>query len=95
MGATPLIILAAVLLAGCANLRGYEKPGVTEAQFKQDVTQCDQKSEVYDLGIVAGIKSHFIPAEPDLKAKVIHNQKAYRECMLSRGYKESGWNPFR
>ena len=90
MGATLLVILAAVLLAGCANLTGYDKPGVTPAQFKQDVTQCKQSAEVYDSGLIPT----FIP-EPDVKARVLHDKKAYRECMLSRGYKDTGWMPFR
>ena len=83
-------ILAALLVAGCANLTGYEKPGVTEAQFKQDVTQCKQRAEVYDRGIIPPL----IP-DPDVKVRVLHDKKAYRECMLSRGYKETGWSPFR
>jgi hypothetical protein len=81
--------LTAALLAGCANLTGYEKAAVTPEEFKRDVTQCKQRAEVYDRGIIPPL----FP-DPDIKARVLHDRKAYRECMLSRGYKETGWRPF-
>lgn len=81
--------LTAVLVAGCATVTGYEKAGLSPEQLTGDVTQCKQRAEVYDRGIIPP----FIP-NPDVKARVLHDPKAYRECMLSRGYKETGWRPF-
>ena len=86
-----VVVLATVVLAGCANWKGYEKPGTTAAQVKQDMTQCRRNAEIYDRGLIPPL----FPPEPDTKARVLHDQKVYRECMLSRGYKDTGWNPFR
>jgi hypothetical protein len=82
--------LAVVLLAGCANWKGYDKPGVAKAQFKQDVTECERSAEVYDRGIIPPL----FP-DPNPTTRVLHDKTTYRECMLSRGYKDTGWNPFR
>ena len=82
-----LLVLAVVALAGCANWKGYEKPGATEAQVKQDMKQCRQTAEIYDRGLIPPL----FPPEPDVKARILQDKKVYRECMLGRGYKDTGW----
>jgi hypothetical protein len=84
------LLTAALLVAGCANYRGYEKAGVTETQAKQDMRECRYNSEVYDRGIIPPL----VP-DPSTKARVLHDSKAYRACMLERGYTDIGWSPFR
>ena len=91
MSPSVVLVLAVVVLAGCTNWKGYEKSGTTEAQVKQDMKQCRQTAEIYDRGIIPPL----FPPEPDTKARILHDKKVYRECMLSRGYKDTGWNPFR
>lgn len=84
------LVTVALLLAGCANWRGYEKPGATEAQAKQDMTTCRHNSEIYDRGLIPPL----FP-DPNTKARVVLDSKVYRACMLERGYKDIGWSPFR
>jgi hypothetical protein len=90
MGAWLTIVLAVVLVTGCANWKGYDKPGGTQAEFKQDVLACRRSAEVYDRGLIPPL----FP-DPNPIVRVLHDKKTYRECMLSRGYRDTGWNPFR
>ena len=91
INASALAVLGVALLAtGCSNTRGYEKPGVSEEQAKRDMRECGYAAEVYDRGIIPPI----VP-DPATKARVRHDDKAYRACMIERGYKDIGWSPFR
>jgi len=86
-----LAVLGVTLVAGgCSNTRGYEKPGVSEEDAKRDMRECGYASEVYDRGIIPPL----VP-DPATKARVRHDDKAYRACMIERGYKDIGWSPFR
>ena len=88
MKVTALIVLAALGVAGCANWKGYEKAGVAEAQVKKDMTECRHSAEIYDRGIIPPL----FP-DPNTKARVVLDNKAYRKCMVDRGYKDTGWGP--
>jgi len=86
-----LAVLGVTLLAAaCSNTRGYEKPGVSEEDAKRDMRECGYAAEVYDRGIIPPL----VP-DPATKARVRHDDKAYRACMIERGYKDIGWSPFR
>jgi hypothetical protein len=84
------LLTVTLLVAGCANYRGYEKAGVTETQAKKDMRECRYNAEVYDRGIIPPL----VP-DPTTKARVLHDSKAYRACMIERGYTDIGWSPFR
>jgi hypothetical protein len=84
------LALVALVVAGCANYRGYEKPGVPEAQARLDMRDCRHAAEIYDRGIIPPLYP-----DPNTKARVLHDPKAYRACMLERGYTDIGWSPFR
>ncbi len=84
------LVTATLLAAGCANYRGYEKPGVPEAQARLDMRDCRHAAEIYDRGIIPPLYP-----DPNTKARVVHDAKAYRACMLERGYKDIGWSAFR
>ena len=87
---TLALAAATLLLAGCANWRGYEKAGASEAQAKLDMTECRRGAEIYD-------RDHIPPLFPDpnTKARVVLDNSVYRKCMVERGYKDTGWSPFR
>jgi hypothetical protein len=84
------IVLVVIGLGACANWKGYDKPGVAKAQFKQDALECRRSAEVYDRGLIPPL----FP-DPNPMVRVLHDKKTYRECMLTRGYRDTGWNPFR
>jgi hypothetical protein len=90
MDARLAIALAVLVVAGCANVKGYDRPGATEAEFKRDVTECRRNAEIYDRGIIPPL----FP-DPNPMVRVLHDKKTYRECMLSRGYRDTGWRPWR
>lgn len=89
----------AIVTAGCATApgaharwhTGWEKPGMTGEQFVVDVRACDREGN----RIAAGEPGHRAVAAPGPRTaglgpmaplRQAEHEKAYAECMMTKGY---------
>ena len=78
------ILVAAVLVVGGCAKGAWQRPGATEAEFRRDKVECDERAWVWEsVPRYEGQRTRWV-LERNFKNHL------YRDCMEQRGYR---WVP--
>ena len=73
----PVLLLALLLLAGCAGSESWQKPGGTQASFNLDSRECR----------LIGEKIALLHSETGKSVDPVYAARAYEECMAAKGWR--------
>ncbi|WP_456385130.1 hypothetical protein [Desulfolithobacter sp.] len=71
------VLLALLLLAGCAGSESWQKPGGTQASFNLDSRECR----------LIGEKIALLHSETGKSVDPVYAARAYEECMAAKGWR--------
>ena len=85
-GAILFLICCLVTLNACAQKRMFTKPGFTQAQWEQDLAQCEYEASGATQNVDPGLRTVFGQALD----QALRKNELIALCLRAKGYEEQG-----